>query len=241
MSSFSIIFEDEEVVAVSKPAGLLVHRGEATSRREIALLQLVRAELNQRVYPIHRLDRATSGLVLFAKSARSAAWMGEQMRGQQLSKIYLAVVRSWPTSPQTIDYPLKSLDERETLQEAVTELRCLGRATLETCVETLPQARYGFLELKPLSGRRHQLRRHLSHIHHPLIGDTTYGRGAHNRFFRTNFDCQRLLLHHASTRWMSRSGAMQSAAAPLDAAWMRVLEALNWTNVYEDWLRSSSP
>ncbi len=195
MNDEGVLYEDEAIIAINKPAQILVHRSAMTSRREQALLQIVRNYVGgAHVYAVHRLDRATSGVLLFAKSSAFATFLAEQFAQRRPTKIYEGVVRGWPRMDR-IDHPLVSL-ETGLAQEASTELKILRTLTLDKPCDRYPQSRYAWLELKPLTGRRHQLRRHLKHAAHPLIGDTTYGHGPHNRLFRDEFDCARLLLHH---------------------------------------------
>ena len=236
MEPFRILFEDASSLAIVKPSGLLVHRSEDTSRREEAVLQLLRQQVGYRVYPVHRLDRATSGILLFAKTPVSAAYLGKEFAAHRVQKSYLAVARGWPPTCLVIDDPLADLDAPHTpRQSAVTELERLATIELPLAIDGLSRARYSLLHLQPQSGRRHQLRRHLKHINHPLIGDTVYGRGAHNRYFREHYACPRLLLHHARLAWKAEDGTACSVRAPVDSMWHKVLEAFAWEQAYRDW------
>jgi tRNA pseudouridine65 synthase len=225
----SILFEDADVLAVAKPAGLLTHRGEETSRREPALLQILRDLVGLRLYPAHRLDRATSGVVLFGKHPKAVSFLAEQFRNHQVEKCYLAIVRGWLSDEVMIETPLKDLDHPEgPLQSAETRVISQARATLPISLEGYAEARYSLLRVYPKTGRRHQIRRHLKSIHHPLIGDTVYGRGAHNRYFREQWECHRLLLHHVQCSWQDTQGKLQTAYAPLDEVWLRVQRGLGF-------------
>jgi tRNA pseudouridine65 synthase len=230
----TILYEDDDTLIVLKPSGLLVHRSESTSRDEPAVLQLLREQCGQRCFPLHRLDRATSGALVFAKSPQSARNLSLAWQSQACTKIYLAIVRGWPRESIEIHRALRDLDRPDhSLQDAHTSGRVLARIELDCAVETYPKTRYALLLLKAHTGRRHQLRRHLKQEHHPFIGDTVYGRGAHNRFFRERLDCQHLLLHHAYFAWPDGSNRQQSIEAPLVGAWPRVLAAYGWTKAYE--------
>lgn len=194
-----VLYRDDRLIAVHKPAGMVVHPTDLAREETISLMLLVRRMMRQRVWPVHRLDRPTSGIVLFALDREAAADLGRQLQVHAVDKRYLAVVRGVPAD-QTIDYPLKErplyrtdLKRAEPLA-AVTHLKRLAQVELPVAVGRYPTSRYALVELAPVSGRRHQLRRHLKHIFHPIIGDTTYGDGAHNRAFRDLFDCHRLLL-----------------------------------------------
>ncbi len=188
-----ILFQDEAVVAVHKPSGLLVHRTGLDPGERFFALQLLRDQLGGRhLFPVHRLDKATSGVLLFARSSADAAALGAQFAAHTVGKEYLAIVRGWPVEAGTIDYPLTQ-DDKEP-QTAVTHFRTLARIEVPLQADRYPVSRYARVELVPLTGRTHQLRRHLKHLRHPIVGDTTHGVGSHNRLWRSAFACQRLLL-----------------------------------------------
>jgi len=225
VQTLDILYEDEALIAINKPRGILVHRGKATSRTEPALLQMVRDTIGQRVFAVHRLDRPTSGVLLFAKEAQTAAWMSQQFQKKLAQKTYEAIVRGWPET-QTISYPLKKLDKVGS-QESSTGLTILGRVSLDLPCDRYPQSRYSWLELKPETGRRHQLRRHLKHIHHPIIGDTVYGHGVHNSLFRDRLGCPRLLLHHRELLVTHPDLRPLTIKAPHDEAFRKILDLFN--------------
>ncbi len=176
-----LLYEDAHVVAVDKPPGVLVHRGWGVD--ELPLLQRLREQIGQRVHPAHRLDRATSGAILFAKSSTMAARLQEQFAGRAVVKKYLALCRGNDPALRRVDHPLAQ-EKGEEKKPAVTEFRLLGH-----------HGRYGLYEAIPQTGRVHQIRRHLKHASHPIIGDVRYGKGDHNRYFRDTYDFHRLALH----------------------------------------------
>ena len=197
-----ILYRDEHLVAINKPTGLLVHRSSIDRRETRFAVQLLRNQLGQRVYPVHRLDKPTSGVLLFALSGEMAGRLARDFAEQLVKKRYLAVVRGWPEEQGEINYPLVDGPEwgrqsaPETPRPAVTRYRTLARSEVPFAVgRYYPQSRYALLETFPQTGRRHQIRRHFKHIFHPLIGDTRYGEGRHNRLFRDHFAAERLLLH----------------------------------------------
>lgn len=222
-----IIFEDDAIVAVNKPPGILVHRSKVSSRRELAMLQVVRDHLSQRVFAVHRLDRATSGVLLFAKTQAAASFLGQQFQEKSVGKAYEAIVRGWPES-QRIDYPLQRLDNGQS-QQAQTELEVLGRALVPIASDRYPESRYARVRLTPETGRRHQLRRHLKHIHHPIIGDSCYGHGVHNRIFREHFACNRLLLHSSQLKLTHPNGQSLLLEAPHEESFARLLSLFTLT------------
>lgn len=201
-----ILYRDEHLVAVDKPSGLLVHRSLLDRHEHSFALQLTRDQIGQRVYPIHRLDRPTSGVLLFALSPDIARAVSEQFSERRVRKDYLALVRGHTAAEGRVDYPLKEqldkladadADPDKAPQPAVSDYRTLAQCELPFAVGRYPSARYSLVSLTPLSGRKHQLRRHMKHIFHPIVGDTSHGDGRHNQFVRQQYNCHRLLLHAA--------------------------------------------
>jgi tRNA pseudouridine65 synthase len=176
-----ILYQDEALVAVNKPSGMLVHRGWANDK-VVAMTEL-RDQIGQWVYPAHRLDRGTSGVLLFALRSEVAASLGQAFRERLVDKRYLGLVRGVPDESGVIDHDIPGKEGGERVP-AVTEYRRLGVA-----------GRYSLVEATPRTGRLHQIRRHLKHISCPLIGDVRYGKGEHNRYFRETFHLHRLALH----------------------------------------------
>ncbi len=175
------LYQDQCLLAANKPAGLAVHRGMARDRT--FALQLVRDQIGRHVHAVHRLDRATSGVLLFALDPETAGRMQERFASGEVEKRYLALVRGIPPESGVIDHPIPR-DVDGPRVPAVTEFRRL--AVFE---------RYALIEARPRTGRLHQIRRHLKHLSHPLIGDVRYGKGEHNRLFRERFGLHRLALH----------------------------------------------
>ena len=199
-----ILYQDEYLVAIDKPAGLLVHRSWLDSHETQFAMQMVRDQIGQHVYPVHRLDRPTSGVLLFALSSDVARQMSEIFQSHTLTKRYLAVVRGWINEAGTLDYPLKQeldkiADKQATqdkeAQSAITHYKPLHQVEIPYAVsKNHPSSRYCLMELEPQTGRKHQLRRHMKHLFHPIVGDTTHGDGRHNVFYRDHFRLPRLLL-----------------------------------------------
>lgn len=177
-----ILYQDDTLVVVNKPSGQLVHRG--WGKDGVPALQALRDHLGHYVYPVHRLDRATSGALLFARSASIVRPLQEQFNEGSVDKRYLALCRGHDAELRRIDHPLSRLPGVGELKPAVTDLSLLGSF-----------GRYGLFEVRPRTGRAHQIRRHLKHASHPLIGDVRYGKGEHNRWFREHYGFSRLALH----------------------------------------------
>ncbi len=236
--NLTVLYKDDQLVAVNKPAGLLVHRSNIDRHETRFALQLLRDQLGRHVYPIHRLDKPTSGVLLFALSLATAAQLTRCFASRQVAKSYLAVVRGVPEENGVIDHPLAEEPDRlqhgqpQTAgapQEAVTGFQRLATVELPFAVGRYPASRYSLLAATPLTGRRHQLRRHLKHLFHPIIGDTNYGEGRHNRLFRDEFHCQRLLLHAAEISFPHpTTNEMLMIAAPLDESYALLLDRLGW-------------
>lgn len=202
-----ILYQDESMVAINKPSGLLVHRSPIDKHETRFAIQLTRDQIGQRVYPVHRLDKPTSGVLLFALSSEVAALLTQQFTDKTISKTYWAVVRGYTEDSGVVDYALQEQLDKMTdrlvspdkaPQEAVTEYLSLGRSELPYPVGRYQTARYSLVELSPKTGRKHQLRRHMKHIFHPIIGDTSHGDGKQNTFLRDTFGLSRLMLHAKS-------------------------------------------
>ncbi|MCB1702640.1 MAG: tRNA pseudouridine(65) synthase TruC [Pseudomonadales bacterium] len=247
-----LIYRDEHLVAVNKPSGLLVHRSPIDRHETRFALQMVRDQVGQHVYPVHRLDKPTSGVLLFALSSENARRLAAQFSAGEVRKHYLAVVRGYSPEAGTIDYPLvEELDrlaDRDRIargrqrdgQAAVTHYQRLATAEIAVAVDRYPQTRYSLVALRPETGRKHQLRRHMKHIGYPVIGDAKHGKGVHNRFFQKQYDCHRLLLactalevSHPST------GVALTLRAGLDEPFLRVLDAFDWRRALPAWLQAA--
>jgi tRNA pseudouridine65 synthase len=204
MRPLRVLLRDEQVVVVDKPAGLAVHRGWAPER-DVAMVR-VRDALGVRVFPVHRLDRGTSGVLVFALSAESATILGQAFASGGVHKRYLALVRGVPPETSVIDHPLPPGEDR-------TAARVPARTTI---VRREVFGRYSLIEAQPETGRLHQIRRHCKHIACPIIGDVNYGKGEHNRLFRERFDLHRMFLHASSVTFPHpATGATVSVCAPL--------------------------
>ena len=228
-----ILYRDDYLVAVNKPSGLLVHRSPIDKHETAFALQILRDQIGQYVTPVHRLDKPTSGVLLFALDSATAKSMSLLFRANKVHKRYMAVVRGYTEESGFIDHPLKQMLDTKAQkeagitkeeQEAQTAYVRLATVELPYAVSRYPAARYSLLQLLPKTGRKHQLRRHMKHIFHPIVGDTKHGRGEHNQLFREKFDCHRLLLHaeHMAFRHPV-SGEAVSIEAGIDEVFQRVV------------------
>jgi tRNA pseudouridine65 synthase len=234
----AILYRDEQIVVIDKPPGLLVHRSEIDRHETRFAIQLLRDQIGRRVWAAHRLDRGTSGVLLFGLERETAGALGRQFAAGTVAKRYWAVVRGHPPAAGTIDHPLsrqrdpylfRGEQSSNEAQAATTNFRKLAEIELPVAVDRYPTSRYALLELEPLSGRRHQLRRHLKHIAHPIIGDATYGKGRHNRFFAEQLACHRLLLACTELHFdHPLSGQRLQIKAPVSGEFAATLARLGW-------------
>lgn len=237
--TLEILYQDEHIIAINKPTGLLVHRSPIDRHETRFAIQILRDQIGQYVYPAHRLDKPTSGVLLFGLSAAVAGELGQIFSTQQIKKTYIAVVRGHCPTDGRIDHALTEVTDQRILksqaaeaQSALTDFRLLGQHVLDVEIETYPQSRYSLIELHPHTGRRHQLRRHLKHISHPIIGDAKYGRGRHNRYFAEQLECPRLLLHAAQQAFLHPlRGSEITINAPIDPNFSRLLKRFLWQDL----------
>lgn len=230
----TILYQDDYLVAVDKPAGLFVHRSFLDKDEKYFALQLVRDQIGQYVYPVHRLDRPTSGVLLFALSSEVAAMMTELFTKRAVDKTYYALTRGHLNECGEVDYPLKEkLDkiadkfaqQDKAAQSAVTRYQTLAHATLPIAVGKYPSVRYSFVKLMPKTGRRHQIRRHLSHLRYPIIGDVNYGDNKQNPFFAEYFGVKRLMLFAQCLTFVHPiTQQVINIRAEFDSEWQEVLE-----------------
>ena len=202
------------------------------------LLAMLRKHEGALVHAIHRLDRPVSGVNLFTTDRELLVRMSARFEQRLVRKTYLAVVRGWPEQHGVISHPLlPPRDERKAgsaAREAVTRFERLASVETPFPVAPYKTSRYSLLALYPETGRRHQLRMHMKHISHHLIGDTSYGRGEHNRLFRERFKCRRLLLHSSSLEFRHpETGQQLTITAPLDESFGRVIKAFSWEKAIE--------
>ena len=232
-TALPILYRDDWLVVIDKPAGLLVHRSPVDARETRFAVQMLRDQLGRHVYPVHRLDKGTSGALVFALDPATARDLSEAFAGTAVGKWYLALVRGWPDERGEIDHVLRPVEDDvlpatgRPPQSARTDYERLESFEIRHRVDRYPSSRYALLRLRPQTGRRHQLRRHLAHLSHPVVGDSTYGKGAHNRLFarlygvrRLMLACVRLELPHPVTQQRLR------VDAPLAEEFAAVLRAL---------------
>lgn len=188
-----IVYQDEHLIAINKPHGLLVHRSSIANDAKEFALQMLRDQVNRHVSPVHRLDRKTGGLLLFAFEKEVEIAMHQQFQNGEVQKKYLAVLRGYAPDSGDIDYPLAK--ENGTMQEAFTAFVTLKRAEINVAFGKHSTSRYSLVEATPTTGRMHQLRRHFAHIFYPIIGDRKHGCNKQNKFFKEEWEMTTMLLH----------------------------------------------
>jgi tRNA pseudouridine65 synthase len=240
----SILYQDDALVVVNKPAGLLVHKSPIDRHETQYAMRILRDQIGCWVYPVHRLDKPTSGVLVFGLSSEVAAIFSAAFENHEVEKDYLAVVRGFPPESGCIDHPIretamfksdKGKYEAKEARSAITHYQRLATIELPVAVDKYPASRYALMRLSPVTGRQHQLRRHMKHLSHPIIGDPKYGKSNHNRFFAEHIGVERLLLacmqmgfkHPLTGQWMR-------VRAPLDAAFDKVLSEFGWSAIVDD-------
>jgi len=222
-----ILYHDHSLIAINKPHGLLVHRSSIAADVEEFALQLLRDQINRHVYPAHRIDRKTGGVLLFALNKEAEVAMQQQFAANQVNKTYLAILRGYTPDSGEIDYPLRK--ENGTLQEAFTAYTTLARAELPVAFGKHTTSRYSLVEARPATGRMHQLRKHFAHIFHPIIGDRTHGCNKQNKLFTETWAMNNMLLHaHTLNFTHPVSHEPVKIKAPLQPEFLRMMELMSW-------------
>ncbi|WP_413113773.1 tRNA pseudouridine(65) synthase TruC [Thaumasiovibrio sp. DFM-14] len=238
VTPLEIIYRDEHYIAVNKPAGMLVHRSWLDRHETRFVMQTLRDQIGQHVFPLHRLDRPTSGVLILGLSSEAASKMMPIFAEHQLEKTYHAIVRGWINDAAVLDYPLKEeLDkiadkhasQEKEAQSAITAYKPLATVEVPIATGRYQTSRYCLVEMMPQTGRKHQLRRHMHHLSHHIIGDVNHGDGRHNRVFRDHYDCRRLMLHASrlSFRHPYTDEPIEITAG-VDDNWHRVFKEFAW-------------
>ncbi|CAK9885865.1 MAG: tRNA pseudouridine synthase C [Candidatus Erwinia impunctatus] len=232
-----ILYQDDDLIAVNKPAGWLVHRSWLDRHETRFIMQTLRDQIGQHVFTVHRLDRPTSGVLLLGLSSDVARALAEQFEQHRIKKTYHALVRGWLEGEGTLDYPLREEQDKiadkysqeKPFKSAITRWRALEHIALPVPVSKYPTSRFSLVELIPETGRKHQLRRHMAHLRHPIIGDSAHGDLKQNRSAAIHFGMNRLMLH-ASQLTLDHpvTGQKVCLSAPLDPCWEEVMTCFNW-------------
>ncbi|MDA3954412.1 MAG: pseudouridine synthase [Bacteroidales bacterium] len=194
-----LIYKDEYLVAINKPHGLLVHRSNYAGVADFYALQELRNQLGQKVYPCHRIDRKTGGVLLFALNIEVNSLMQQQFAGNLVGKKYMAIVRGYMDDFGVIDSSLTN--EKGKVQEALTNYKTIGKVELDIAFGEFKTSRYSFVEVSPQTGRMHQIRKHFTHIFHPIIGDRPHGCNKQNKFFKEQWGMNTMMLHASEIKF----------------------------------------
>lgn len=222
-----IVYQDDHLIAINKPHGLLVHRSSIANDAKEFALQMLRDQVGRHVSPVHRLDRKTGGVLLFAFEKEVEVAMQQQFMNGEVEKKYLAVLRGYAPDEMDIDYPLAK--ENGTIQEAFTSFVTLKRAELDVAFGKHPTSRYSLVEATPTTGRMHQLRKHFAHIFYPIIGDRKHGCNKQNRFFKEQWEMTTMLLHASELNFIHPVNREQICLkANVQSEFLRVMQLMHW-------------
>lgn len=229
MAPLRVLHVDERLAVIDKPAGLMVHDSALARGESDFAADRLREQFGRPIYLIHRLDRATSGCLLLAFDREAASALGKTFMSREVAKDYLAVCRGWPEAEGLIDHPLDGGPGKPEKKPARTAFERLAVGELDAPSAEFPTSRYALLRCRPETGRFRQIRRHLKHISHHLIGDTSHGDGRHNRTFRM-LGVHRMLLHAWRLGFTHPDdGRWIEVCAPLDAEWQKVFARFGWS------------
>ncbi|HAA11787.1 MAG TPA: pseudouridylate synthase [Cytophagales bacterium] len=224
-----ILYQDDWLVAVNKPHGLLVHRTGRASDAKVFALQTLRNQLDRHVFPAHRLDRKTAGVLLFSLDSETANAVQGLFADRKTQKTYRAVVRGYTEPEGTIDYALRPEDQREEPQEAVTRYRTLDRVEVPVPFGKFSTSRYSLVEAYPETGRMHQIRKHFAHILHPIIADRPHGCNKQNRLFKEHWQMETMLLHAHQLDFLHPvTQEPVSIQAPIQNEFRRMVHEFGW-------------
>ena len=228
IDTLEVLYRDESCAIVNKPNGLMAHASSLSRGEDDFLLHRLRDQFQCKIHLVHRLDRATSGCVLLAFDTETASALGKMFMSREVQKEYLAVCRGWPDENISVDYALDGGPGKPEKKPAITEFKRLAVAEVSSPSAQHETSRYALLLCSPYTGRFRQIRRHLKHLSHHLIGDTSHGDGRHNRAFRMQ-GVHRMLLHAWRLQFIHPlSGLSIKCEAPLDDEWQK---ALRWLNI----------
>lgn len=229
ISSIDIIYEDELMVVVNKPNNFLIHQSHyARNIQEPTLLDFLHTQLNTKLYPVHRLDRKTSGILLLLKDKSAVADFQALFTSNAITKTYYAITRGFAPPTGSIDFPVKN-DDTGVYKEALTHYQTINNIVLDIPVHPYSTSRYSLVQLTPKTGRMHQLRKHLNKVSHPIVGDYKYGDRFHNRMFEREFNCHYLFLHAYRLQFKHPlTGLEHTFTAPFPKDWEMLFKRFNW-------------
>ena len=221
-----IIYQDKFLIAINKPHGLLVHRSKIARDVDVFALQLLRDQIGQKVYPSHRLDRKTSGVLLFALNEETDKKMKLLFAENLTKKVYYTIVRGFVDGSGEIDYPLTREDGR--VQEAQTLFEAVEKTEVNVPLGKFETSRYSYVKVMPKTGRMHQIRKHFAHIFHPIIGDRPHGCNKQNKLFKNKWGMDTMMLHaHSLSFQHPETGEQVLIKADFSEEFKRVKDILS--------------
>lgn len=227
--NLEVVFEDEYCIVVNKPNNVLTHYSYYSRNiKTNILVDILKIKFGYELYPVHRLDRKTSGVILLAKNKKYISKFQELFTSLKITKKYIAIVRGTVSNEITVDSPVKNPDTK-VYKEALTICKPIASVELDIPVQPYKTSRYSLVEFTPKTGRMHQLRIHSNKISHPIVGDYKYGDRFHNRNFETNFDCHNMFLHAyllAFQHPFTSEEIVIKASLPSD--WIRIFKKFKW-------------
>ncbi len=226
-STFPILYEDESIVAINKPSGIMVHPTKITEDKQF-IVPLLSAQIKEEVFAIHRIDRGTSGILLLGKNKTVVRELSNQFMERKVDKMYLAITRGFAPESEEVDYPI-AREPHLPKRKAITHIKTIHTQELPFAIGPYQQSRYSVVKAFPETGRRHQIRRHLSHLHYPVIGDRKHGDNKHNKYWQENIDIHRMLLHARELAFMHPvSKELMRLKAPFDDTFQKAFELLGF-------------
>ena len=229
--TLEILYQDENYVIINKPHGLLVHRTKIAEEQYEFAVQILRDQIGQKVFPVHRLDRKTSGILVFALHSEATKLLTQQFTERTTKKTYWAIVRGFSPEKGVIDKPLKS--EKGNLQIAETHYTTLANHVLNIPMGKYPTCRYSLVKIQPTTGRMHQIRRHFNHINHPIIGDYRHGDYRHNQLFIKEFEQNFMYLHAKElTFFHPYKKEFITIKASFRQPFKKIIQLFNWNTIF---------
>ncbi len=227
--TLDILYQDEYICAINKPHGLLVHQTPIARDANVFALQLLRDQLGQLVYPAHRIDRKTGGVLLFALENELHKKLQQLFADNLMRKEYLAIVRGYTDDQGDIDYALTREDGK--VQESFTSYQAIDRVELPVPFGKHQTSRYSLVKAFPKTGRMHQIRKHFDHILHPIIGDRPHGCNKQNKLFKERWQMDTMMLHaHRLSFTHPLTDELVNIEAPLQSEFVRMIEMMNWSD-----------
>jgi len=226
-STFPILYEDESIVVINKPPGIMVHPTKITEDKQFILPLLIN-QLEEELFAIHRIDRGTSGALLFGKNKDVVRELSMQFQERKVDKVYMAITRGYAPESEVIDYPI-AREPHLPKRKAITHISTIHTHELPFAIGPYPSSRYSVVKAFPETGRRHQIRRHLRHLRYPIIGDRRHGDNKHNKYWREELGIERMLLHAKELAFLHPvSKELMRMEAPFDETFQKVFKMLDF-------------